>query len=113
MQYSTSNNSAVAKDKSNVANDFQSFVTDVEELIKSTAHATGEDLHKAKAKLQERIASAKTASAEAGEAIVSRTAKVAESTNEYVHQQPWNAISAGAAVGAALGVALGYLLTRR
>ncbi len=40
---------------------------------------------------------------------MNRARKTAETTNTYVHEQPWNAIGASAAVG----LLLGYLLARR
>ena len=46
---------------------------------------------------------------EVGENLANRARKTAESTNAYVHEQPWTAIGAGAAAG----VLVGYLLTRR
>lgn len=112
----TSNNSAastkhaeVKADASTLAREFRNFVTDVEDLIKATTSLTGEDLNKAKAKLSQRIAAAKDSVEQAGETIANRARKTAETTNAYVHEQPWTAIGAGAAAG----VVLGYLLTRR
>lgn len=99
----------VDKASSNIANEFNNFVSDVEDLIKATTHLTGEDLTKAKAKLNERIASAKESATEIGESLANRARKTAETTNTYVHEQPWNAVG----VGAALGLVVGYLLARR
>ena len=112
----TSNSSAanskhaeVKADASTLAREFRNFVTDVEDLIKATTNLTGEDLNKAKAKLSQRIATAKESVEEVGENLANRARKTAESTNAYVHEQPWTAIGAGAAAG----VLVGYLLTRR
>ena len=84
-------------EKSTLVHEFQSFVADIEDLIKATTQLTGEDLNKAKAKLQQRIASAKGSAEEIGENIVNRARKTAESTNVYVHEKPWTAI--GASIG--------------
>jgi ElaB/YqjD/DUF883 family membrane-anchored ribosome-binding protein len=92
-----------------VAREFHNFVADIEDLLKATTHLSGEDLNRAKAKLNQRIASAKASMEEMGESIAVRARKTAETTNTYVHEQPWNAIGAGAAVG----LVLGYLLSRR
>jgi len=99
----------VDKATSNIANEFNNFVADVEDLIKATTHLTGEDLTKAKAKLSERIAIAKESASEIGESLANRARKTAETTNTYVHEQPWNAVG----VGAAFGLVVGYLLARR
>jgi ElaB/YqjD/DUF883 family membrane-anchored ribosome-binding protein len=95
--------------QSNLTHEFQSFVADIEDLIKSTTHLTGDELNNAKAKIQQRISIAKDSVEDVGENIVKRARKTAKSTNNYVHAQPWTVIGAGAAVG----VLVGYWLTRR
>jgi ElaB/YqjD/DUF883 family membrane-anchored ribosome-binding protein len=55
------------------------------------------------------IKRAKDSAEEIGATIVKRARQTAESTNVYVHEQPWSAIGAGTAVG----LLLGYLLARR
>lgn len=99
----------VDKASTSIANEFNNFVADVEDLIKATTHLTGEDLSKAKAKLNERIALAKESATEIGESLANRARKTAETTNTYVHEQPWNAVG----IGAAVGLVVGYLLARR
>jgi ElaB/YqjD/DUF883 family membrane-anchored ribosome-binding protein len=94
---------------SGIAREFHNFVADIEDLLKATTNLTGEDLQKAKAKLNERIAAAKESATEMGETVINRARKTAETTNTYVHEQPWNAVGASAAIG----LLLGYLLARR
>lgn len=94
---------------SGLAREFHNFVADVEDLIKSTTQLTGEDLAKAKAKLNARVSAAKETMTEMGETIANRTRKTAAEANNYVHEKPWNAIGASAAVG----FLLGYILSRR
>jgi ElaB/YqjD/DUF883 family membrane-anchored ribosome-binding protein len=99
----------VKEHSSSLASEFRNFITDVEDLIKATTSLSGEDLAKAKAKLNERVATAKHTVEDLGENIAARARKTAESTNAYVHEQPWTAVG----VGAATGLLLGYLLARR
>lgn len=99
---------ALREKSADVARDFRNFVADMEELIKATAQSGGEDLAKAKEKLNERIAQAKVTLAETTENISERASKTAASANNYVHEKPWPVIGAGAA----LGFVAGYLLTR-
>lgn len=94
---------------SGVAREFNNFIADIEDLIKATTSLTGEDLQKAKAKLNARIASAKESAAEVSESVITRARQTAETTNTYVHEKPWSAIGASAAIG----LLLGYLLARR
>lgn len=92
-----------------IARDFRNFVTDVEDLVKATAQLTGEDLARARVKINERIAVAKQSLSEVGENLTERASKAATSANNYVHEKPWPVIGAGAA----LGFLAGYLLTHR
>lgn len=94
---------------SNMAREFRSFVSDVEDLIKATNNLTGDELNKAKAKLEQRITIARRSVEELGGSIAERARKTAQSADDYVHEQPWTAIGAGAG----LGLVVGYLLTRR
>lgn len=105
----TTQTTPAAAAPSGVAREFHSFIADVEDLLKATTNLSGEDLNRAKAKLNQRIASAKSTIEDMGESIADRARKTAETTNTYVHEQPWNAIGAGAAVG----LLVGYLLARR
>lgn len=70
---------------------------------------TAEELVRAKEKLSERLGAARESLEEMGNEIVRRTRHGAMATNEYVHEQPWKAIGAGAAVA----FLLGFILARR
>lgn len=91
------------------ATEFRNFIADVEDLVKATGSLTGDDLARAKAKLNARIASAKHSVEEMGEAAVGRVRYAAKVTDSYVHDNPWKAVGAGAA----LGLLVGFLIARR
>ena len=92
--------------KSSVTNEVQNFLEDIEDLVKETTSLTGEELNRAKAKLSERVASAKESIEAMGSDLTKRARKGATVTNEYVHDQPWKAIGATAAVAFLIGFAL-------
>lgn len=92
---------------STIVRDFRNFVSDIEELFKATATLSGDDLAKAKAKLVERISSAKGTLEEMGMTLADRAGKSATYANNYVHEKPWPIIGAGVA----LGFLVGYMLT--
>jgi ElaB/YqjD/DUF883 family membrane-anchored ribosome-binding protein len=94
---------------SNMAREFRSFVADVEDLIKATNTLTGDELNRAKAKLEQRISAAKSSVEVLGAAIAERARQGAKTADNYVHEQPWTAIGASAGVG----LVVGYLLSRR
>lgn len=101
--------SATAAALSGVSREFYNFLADVEDLVKAATSLTGDDLARAKAKLGERVAQAKASVEQMGGAVVHQARKVATVTDDYVHEQPWQMIGAGAA----LGLVLGFVLARR
>ncbi len=90
----------------NASSELHNFIADIEDLVKEATTLTGEDLNKAKAKLSARLSEAKESATEMGGMISKRARQSAVSTNEYVHEQPWKAIGAGAAAGLIIGFAL-------
>jgi ElaB/YqjD/DUF883 family membrane-anchored ribosome-binding protein len=95
--------------QSGVSREFHSFIADIEDLVKQTTSLTGDDLEHAKDQLVKRIATAKESIEDVGSDIVNQARKSVAATNEYVHDQPWNAIGAGAVAG----MLIGFLLARR
>jgi ElaB/YqjD/DUF883 family membrane-anchored ribosome-binding protein len=84
-----------------ISQEFKSFVSDIEDLIKETATLTGNDLVKGKAKIAERIEDAKKSVGDASQSLVA-----AKLTNKYAHEEPWIMIGAGAAITFLLGAML-------
>jgi ElaB/YqjD/DUF883 family membrane-anchored ribosome-binding protein len=103
--------SAIATDSARaaVSREYHNFLADVEDLVKATSALTGEELTRARAKLMERVASARQSAEEIGGAVVAQARKSAVATDLYVHEQPWKAIG----IGAGLGLLLGLVLARR
>jgi ElaB/YqjD/DUF883 family membrane-anchored ribosome-binding protein len=91
---------------SRVSREFQSFLADVEDLIKATTSLSGDDLDRAKAKLGERIELAKKTVEEMGGAISDQARSSAKATDTYVHEHPWQALGIGAAVSLLVGMVL-------
>lgn len=87
-----------------LATEFQNFIADIEDLLKSTSSLTGADFEQAKKKLAERVEAAKTSVQDIGENVATKALHSAETTDRYVHQKPWQSIAACAAVSFVLGV---------
>jgi ElaB/YqjD/DUF883 family membrane-anchored ribosome-binding protein len=68
-----------------------------------------ENLARAKAAIGERVAAARRSVEEMSDAVVARTRQSVRAADDYVHEQPWKVIGAGAAAG----VLIGWLLGRR
>lgn len=91
---------------SNASSEFHNFISDVEDLVKETTTLTGEDLSRAKARLSARLTEAKESAMDMGTDLAKRAKKSAIATDEFVHEQPWKSIGAGAAIGLIIGFAL-------
>jgi ElaB/YqjD/DUF883 family membrane-anchored ribosome-binding protein len=102
--------SAYAQNKpSAISSEFKNFLADIEQLITEATSMTGDDLAQAKVKLNDRIDSIKHSFDDIGDSIGNKARRSAVITNNYVHEQPWIAIGAGAAVG----LLVGFLASRR
>lgn len=89
--------------------DFNVVVADAEALLKATANQGGEKLAEVRAKAEESLKVAKVRLLEAQDALIAKSREAAKATDEYVHENPWNAI--GVAVG--IGLLMGFLMGRR
>lgn len=97
------------KAPSALSQEFHNFLSDIETLFKSTTSLTGAELEAAKAKISERIAVAKVKAVEVSNTITQQARDTITYTDNYVHEKPWNAVGASAAIG----FLLGYILARR
>jgi len=91
-----------------ITNEFKSFVSDIERLVKETASLTGDDLAQAKIKINQRINAAKHRISSASDTVLAQAQKTAARTNEYVHEKPWAIIGTSAVVSFVLGMLLGH-----
>jgi ElaB/YqjD/DUF883 family membrane-anchored ribosome-binding protein len=74
--------------QSGVSREFYNCLADIEDLIKETTALSGEELTRAKAKLDARIAEAKESAEVMGGMIANRARQTASASNSAVHQQP-------------------------
>jgi len=86
---------------------------DVEDLIKRVAHVDDADLARARAKLQNTLAAARTALHDGTERAKTTARHAADTTDQYVHTNPWSAIGIAAAAGAAIAVLLSTRMHQR
>jgi ElaB/YqjD/DUF883 family membrane-anchored ribosome-binding protein len=89
--------------------DVRTVVDDAEALLRAAKNEAGEGMAQARGKLEESVAAAREAMVRLERAAVDRASAAGRATDRYVHENPWQAIAAGAAVGALIGV----LLSRR
>ena len=95
---------AVGDSSTALGNEFRNFVSDIEDLVKSSTSLTGDELAKAKEQIKSRIAEAKQTLGATGETVLARARRGVAATNDYVNEEPWKAIGMGAALGFVAGV---------
>jgi len=100
-------NTDLSKEK--LAADLKVVVADAEELLRATASQAGEKVGVARERIQASLAQARVKLAEAERAVLDQTKLAAKATDEYVRENPWQAVG----VGALIGFLLGALITRR
>lgn len=102
-------NTSVNTSKDKLVEDLRMVVADAEELLKATANQTGERIAAARARAGDSLQVAKARLDEAQAAVVERTKVAARATDDYVHDNPWQAIG----IAATVGLILGALISRR
>jgi len=95
--------------KDEVVNNFQSLIAGAEDLLRSTANATGEGADVARRKFRTYIDSAKGTVNDIEAMALDRYKAASTSTDAFVHTNPWQAVGIAAAAGALLG----FLAKRR
>ncbi len=89
--------------------DLRAVLEDAESLLTATAGQAGERIQKARERAQETVRVARERLADTQEEVVQRAREAAKETDNYVRDNPWQA------VGIAAGVAfiIGVLVSRR
>jgi ElaB/YqjD/DUF883 family membrane-anchored ribosome-binding protein len=100
-------NDLVTKDK--LVNDLKVVISDAEELLRATAGQAGEKISVARLRIEESLADAKRRLGDVGLAAGEQARVAARATDQFVHENPWQAVG----IGAALGVILGMLISRK
>lgn len=95
--------------QSEITEEFDKFLADLETLVQDAKTLSGEELSLMKDQLRERVAKAKEAARRVGDDVTERAYSMADTANQQVHEEPWKAVGAGAA----LGLLLGLLVARR
>src|SRR5436190_12570815 len=79
------------------------FLDGAEELLRATAHYSGENLAAARARMTEQVDQMREVVGDAGVYARDRARQAATATDQYVHRNPWQAIGIAAATGVLVG----------
>jgi len=96
---------AVTKDK--LVQDLRIVISDAEDLLRATASQAGEKAAAAREKIQDSLHRAKIKLAEAEDIMIDNARQAARATDEYVHDNPWEAVGIAACVGLLVGLLIG------
>jgi ElaB/YqjD/DUF883 family membrane-anchored ribosome-binding protein len=89
--------------------DLKTVMHDAEALLKATSTQTGEKIQEVRARAEESLRQARVRVTEVEEEALRRARELADATEEYVRENPWQSI----AIAAGIGLVLGILISRR
>lgn len=90
--------------------DLQALVGHAQELMNLTSSVSGDGIAKVREQLRQSIDTAGTTLKRLQEEAMERGREVAQRTDTYVHENPWQAIAVGTVAGVALGMAASSLM---
>ena len=93
--------------KQKLVSDMKVVVSDAEEILRATAGVAGERMVDLRERIGERLRDAKLRIADAEAALVDKTKAAARATDDYVNDNPWQAVGIAAGVGLLLGIIIG------
>ena len=89
--------------------DLKTVMNDAEALLRATSAQTGEKIQEVRARAEESLRQARARVGEIEEEALRRARELADATEEYVRDNPWQSIG----VAAGIGLVLGILISRR
>ena len=87
-----------------LVSDLKTLVADAEELLKATASQAGDKIGVARQKIEQSLIEGKKALADAEKNLVQKSKEAADVADDYVRENPWNAVGIAAGVGLVLGL---------
>ena len=100
-------NSENARDK--LVDDFAAVLAEAEEMLKRAATETGDKARDLRSQVETKLLRAKLSLQEIEGQAIDKAKVAARATDDYVHDNPWQAIG----IAAAVGVVVGVLMNRR
>jgi ElaB/YqjD/DUF883 family membrane-anchored ribosome-binding protein len=89
--------------------DLKTVMHDAEALLKATSTQTGERIQEARARAEQSLQQARTRLTELEQEAFERAQQMADATEGYVRDNPWQSVG----IAAGVGLLIGLLLSRR
>jgi len=99
--------------KEKLFDEFNTVISETEQLLKSVATASGDKAGAVKADVQRRLAAAGDRLEEIRLQALGQARQAAQATDDYVQENPWQSIGIAAALAGATGLIAGLLIARR
>ncbi|HUB66219.1 MAG TPA: DUF883 family protein [Candidatus Methylacidiphilales bacterium] len=112
---SSNSNQSASVTREKLVEDVKILTKDVQELLKATASVVGEKAAEARVKVEESLKVAQDKLASVQDGVTAKGREAVAATDDYVRNNPWNAVGIAAGVGFLLGLgfAAGAFLRRR
>ncbi len=101
---STNANAEVTTDQ--LLADLKTVMNDAEALLRATSTQTGEKIQEVRARAEESLRQAKQRLSSIEDEALRRAREVADATDEYVRENPWQSVGIAAGVGLLVGLLL-------
>jgi ElaB/YqjD/DUF883 family membrane-anchored ribosome-binding protein len=99
--------------KEKLFDEFNTVISETEQLLKSVATASGDKAGALKADVERRLTAAGARLEEIRLQALGQAKQAAQATDDYVQANPWQSIGIAAALAAATGLVAGLLIARR
>ena len=87
-----------------LVSDLKTLVADAEELLRATASQAGDKIAVARQKIEQSLIEGKKALADAEKNLVQKSKEAADVADDYVRENPWNAVGIAAGIGLLVGL---------
>jgi len=87
--------------------DLRLVIKDAEDLLRTSGQQLDEGYRMARARFESTLGSARTSLSSLEERVAEGTRDAVENTQQYVKENPWQAVGIGALAGLAIGLMIG------
>ena len=95
--------------RNKMVDEFSAVLTEAEDMLKRAASETGDKAKDLRSQVEAKLLAAKLRMQELQGQAVDRAKETARATDDYVHDNPWQAIG----IAAIVGFVVGLLMNRR
>jgi len=93
--------------RDHLLNELRLIIRDAEDVLRNTRQQAGESYQVARSKFESTFGDAQSNLIELEERAIASARDALETTDEFVHAHPWQAVGAGAVAGLLVGLWLG------